>query len=315
MDHPEIVYITYITASLGIIGSLFIIFTYVAFKEARTFGTLLVFFLSIADLLHGLEWYPWGITKELCIAQGMIMQWSELSYYFWTLCIASCIFQIHYLERDEVDVSSLMPLYQLCCWFLPLVLSAIPLLEGNYGRGAYNWCWLSSSESSESLDKAFLYVPAGGVFLFNTTAFILVHKRLSKYRSEYTQSLKTNMTLYVLAFVLAQGPAVINRIQTTIQPDKEIYALYLLQAIFHPLQGFFDSVAYGINEPAFTTNYKLLFIRWGLLSNRTFTNAEQINYGSFSPSIPRGEYDYDYDSPYTSRKRYTSASIKDLTAT
>jgi len=312
MGHPEIVYITYITASLGIIGSLFIIFTYIAFKEARTFGTLLVLFLSIADLLHGLEWYPWGITEELCIVQGMIMQWSELSYYFWTLCIASCIFQIHYLERDEVDVSSLMPLYQLCCWFLPLVLSVIPLYEGHYGRGAYNWCWLSASHV---MDRVFLCVPAGAIFLFNTAAFIMVHVRLSKYRSEYTQSLTTNMMLYVLAFVLAQGPALANRIQTTIQPDNEIYILFLLQAIFHPLQGFFDSVAYGINEPAFTSNYKMLFIRWGILKNRGFSSAEQINYGSFSPSIPRGEYDYDYDSPHATRRRFNNASIKDITVT
>jgi hypothetical protein len=301
MYNSDIRYITYVTASLGILGSLYIIFTFIMFKESRTFGTKLVFFLSIADLLHGLEWYPWGVTNTLCTIQGMLMQWSELSYYMWTFCIALCVFQIHYLERDESDVSNLMLLYQVICWFIPMLLSFIPLYEGHYGTGAYDWCWLSAA--ADDMDMAVLYIPAAGIFVFNTIVFLLVYWRLSSYHSELSRSLSINMTLYVLAFLLAQGPAFVNRIYITFVPDQPQYILYLLQAIFHPLQGFFDSVAYGINEPAFTLNYKMLFIKWGILKNRFV--SEQINHGSFSPSIAREEYNYDiYDSPNTSKRKY-----------
>lgn len=34
--------------------------------------------------------------------------------------------------------------------------------------------------------------------------------------------------------------------------------LLLLQATFQPLQGLFDAIAYGANDPSFTTNYKVL---------------------------------------------------------
>lgn len=102
------------------------------------------------------------------------MQWSELSYYFWCVCIgryeplsgarlisyftlACCIYQIHYLGREENDVSSLMPMYLflfstadalifciylICCWFIPLVIALVPLYEGYYGAADYNWCWV-----------------------------------------------------------------------------------------------------------------------------------------------------------------------------
>jgi len=293
-DYEIVQIITYITATLGILGSLFIIVTFCAFREARSLGTRLVFFLSLADLVHSFEWYPWGKSDVLCITQGIIMQWSELSYYFWCLCIAFCIFQIHYLGREEHDISSLMPVYLICCWFIPLAIALIPLYAGHYGRGRYNWCWI---QDSEPYSKAFLIIPCLVVFVINSIIYITVHIKITKYKSDFTRKVSSNMLLYMLAFLIAQAFAVINRIQNAMEPTNTISSLFILQAIFHPLQGFLDGVAYGANEPAFTTNYKMLLIKWGCISNNMWASDgfAPINYGSFAPSIPTAEYNYDYE--------------------
>lgn len=59
-DQEEIIdYILYASSGLSMIGSLFIIFTFIVFKETRTFGTKLIFFLSISDFFTSLSWFPW----------------------------------------------------------------------------------------------------------------------------------------------------------------------------------------------------------------------------------------------------------------
>jgi len=67
--------ILWCSASLGVVGALFIIITYLLFKEIRIFSTKLIFFLSLSDFLSSVSWYPFGaVNNYLCIVQAMSLQ-------------------------------------------------------------------------------------------------------------------------------------------------------------------------------------------------------------------------------------------------
>jgi Na+/melibiose symporter-like transporter len=51
-------------------------------------------------------------------------------------------------------------------------------------------------------------------------------------------------SFFLLAFLLEWTWGTINRIQNLAQPKKPIFALFMLHAIFTPLQGFINSVVY-----------------------------------------------------------------------
>ena len=76
--------VLYVSSSLSILGSLFIILTYLIFKDSRTLGTQLIVFLSLSDLLSSISWLPWNVDEGLCIAQAILLQFGIISSYMWT---------------------------------------------------------------------------------------------------------------------------------------------------------------------------------------------------------------------------------------
>jgi hypothetical protein len=86
--------------------------------------------------------------------------------------------------------------------------------------------------------------------------FILISLRFNFAQSEFKRKLNRRMTLYLLAFVASQLPAVINRIHNFIYPDDPSLALFVLQTLFQPSQGFFNSLVYGTTEEVFVEHYR-----------------------------------------------------------
>jgi hypothetical protein len=59
-------------------------------------------------------------------------------------------------------------------------------------------------------------------------------------QSDFKRVLLRKLSLYLLVFITSQLPAVVNGIQSFLQPNNPIFFLYLLQACLQPAQGFFN---------------------------------------------------------------------------
>jgi len=283
-DQDLVAFISTVSACVGVVGSLFIITTYLAFKNSRSFGTKMVFCLSIADLLHGLAWFPWAFTDTLCTLQAAITQFSEVSAYLWALCIGWSIFLAHYKEWDIDEIERMIPWYYALCWVFPFLVCLIPIHRGKYGRvldQEYNWCWI---KDVSDLRRLIIFIPCVLILIINCVLFVMIHYRVSKYSNPLASTLRGNMILYILAFLFTQAVPTVNMVQSIMHPHRPSFMLYLLQGILNPLRGFFDGIAYGLNEPAFTSNYKLLCIKYGIAERSAY---EPIN--GISPE------DYNYD--------------------
>jgi len=282
-------YILYITCTLGCLGALFIIITYLSFREIRNrFGISLVFWLSVANLLDCISFFPWDITDTLCKIQALVIHFFQVSSFFWSAFIGVSVFAVIYLDRmfDNTGPARYMRWFHAISWGVAFVTAFPPFITGSYGRNTTSiepWCYTPNGDDWERL---LVYGPCVLILLFNIVIFIAVRVKLSKWHSAESKSLKTNITLYVASFVVSQSPALINRIQGYFSPSSPIAMLIFLQIFLQPLQSFWNAIVFWLTEPDCLEHYRLIF-KCGWKGRREYqTNAETAKLIN---------YDYDYD--------------------
>jgi len=94
-------YALYTSCGLSMIGTSFIILTFLIFPKTRTFGTRLIFFLSISDFFTSFCWFPWDFNFDFCVLQASLLHFFQIASYLWSLSIAISLFQVFFLERQE----------------------------------------------------------------------------------------------------------------------------------------------------------------------------------------------------------------------
>jgi len=279
--------ILYVSASLSAIGALFIILTYLLFKETRTSGTKLIFFLSFTDLMCSLSWLPWNLDATLCIIQAVSLQFFEAASFMWTFCICVSLYQIIYQEKLDEEAKKMMPAYHILSWGYPAVSVIFCLIFDRFGP-AGSWCWI---KDPQDLFRLWVY----GLIVFVLFAIIFtviaVNLKLSSSPSEVKKGINKRVTLYLVAFVITQLPALINRTQNYFYPDDPQVALFVLQAVAQPSQGLCNCIVYGFNDTVFIEHYKYLFSKCYFAC----CNRKRHSKRSASEEIPIFDYDYASD--------------------
>jgi len=255
-EQREIVQLVYACgAILSFFGSVFIIFTFLLFKEFRTLTTFLIFLLGIADagLALGdlMTWffiYPQIVSTNglniICQVQAGAIQYFALSSFFWTSCIAFHAYGSLFRKKHEQTLRSYVKYYFFICFILP----ATPLVVG-YTTNIFNdtgaWCWIKNDKNIERF--AFYYIPLILLWLFNLGIYILLSRKDSLSYQYLINQGRKRLRLYLLVLILCKLPALINRILDIFIHDSFFVPL-LIQAIFDSLFGFFDSLVYGVTK-------------------------------------------------------------------
>jgi len=149
-----------------------------------------------------------------------------------------------------------MKYYHVICWGIPLLSVVISVSCSRYANIG-PWCFLVP----DSWFRLFYYMPLAIVFLVNFGVFVAIRLKLSKHKYTIESSMNVMVSFYLVAFLAAQLPAVTNGMQNTFQPKNPIFFLYIFQAFFQPVQGFFNCLVYGKNE-GFLAHYIRLFERY-----------------------------------------------------
>jgi len=288
VHEKEILRITItISATLGAIGAIFIILSFLFVKELRNFIGIIVFNLSIANLLTSIAFlmsnFPIDNNKVLCDVQGFVDQWFSLSGLFWVGCVAYSLFVI--VVKEQRNTWYLLKYYFIISWFFPLA-TAIGMLMGDHYRNTGIWCWI---QNSELYYRFFLwYIFLFGDFIFTIIIMITIVRKvrivaIASGRSQYSIDIATNIALkrtrnYILVFLISYSFGVINRIQNFISPDSPNFWLTLLQGAMFPLQGLLNGVVYGFNN--FET-IRLIIVRQLSKSGAMPSNAAVQEYKLF----------------------------------
>lgn len=94
-----------------------------------------------------------------------------------------------------------------------------------------------------------MYGPLTLLWFFNALLYVLILKKASQANSMAFRKIVQRLGLFVLASLLSNIPALMNRIQNGIQPKYPIFILFLLQGLFTPLQGFWNAIVYYSSAP------------------------------------------------------------------
>ncbi|KAI8813581.1 hypothetical protein BJ742DRAFT_788819 [Cladochytrium replicatum] len=258
------------SSALSFVGSAFIIISYIFVPSFRRPSNRLVFYMSFADLFGslGLFFANWPVTlfknKEFCVAQGIWVNTFMLSAMLWTACLSV---QVLLATRKGSNVTSLQSsekYFHAVSWGVPVILSLVAYFLKHDGKGdvygdATLWCWITGPYADYRL--YFFYIWLWAIFLWNLGVYFFVgyvvmssQRRVHKMSSERPGAMFAPSTamknyirktsFFILAFFINWFWGSVNRIQGFIDPNTQIYALFVLHAIFTPLQGFLNFLAY-----------------------------------------------------------------------
>ncbi|KAI8801522.1 hypothetical protein BJ742DRAFT_836836 [Cladochytrium replicatum] len=251
-------------ASLSFLGSVFIIATYLFVESFRKPSNRLVFYMSFANMLGSIFMFlsSWPArtwqNRALCTAQGWLMNTFMLAAIMWSGCLS---LQVLLATRKGSNVDQLQQYerwFHLVSWGVPVALSTLLLFIASdvYGD-AVLWCWITASYQEYRF--WFFYMWLWAIFLFNFGIYLWVGyvlmstqnkiRKMSGGNSSWVPSKGMRIYLFktsffILAFFINWIWGSVNRLQNMFNPSEQVYALFVLHAIFTPLQGFLNFIAY-----------------------------------------------------------------------
>lgn len=244
-----------VSCALGLVGALFMMITYILFKEFREFSTKLICLLSFSDFMASLLWFPFTHSDPgFCVIQAIGLQFFLSASFLWTLAISvSLLFAFYSNKFEQFELSQNLRYYNAICWGIPFVFVAITAVTGKYTNAGI-WCFIDSN----SLIRLLYYVPLLIVFIINSGVFIAVRLKLARHKHAIESRMNALVSFYLIAFLISQLPAVINGFQHFVVSPQPVFALTVMIAAFQPLQGFLNGVIYGFSE-GFMAQYIFFF--------------------------------------------------------
>jgi hypothetical protein len=306
------------------LGSLFIVVSYLLFKSDRTQFYRTVVFLSIADF-GGALFYLLGVLNVLeypsaywqtfiCRWQAALLTFFEVASFLWTGTLAVTIFQI--AKNVPVEDIRKQEIWWHCfCWGYATFVTLGAALDEEYGPAGSVWCWIDNPRSFWRVVAYYgvdLIVIVGNFCLYFIVLLMLRYQvskgklapQLAGVEGETEVRMMWRITrrlmLYPLVFILSQSIALVNRYQNALCPSHPIIILYLLQACTQPTQGFFNACVYALNSNAIK-NYYLAIVS-GITSLRAKLGKDRPEVGLGESLIPydeRGIGPSDFDSKDT----------------
>jgi len=148
-------------------------------------------------------------------------------------------------KKGEEALRNYFKFFFVICYIFPAIGVLVCILRNALGQTEdYVWCWITSEH--QNMRFAVYYIPLVIMWVFNAFIYILLSRE--KYSSlSYgflIQEGKRRLRLYILVFVIAKTPALVNRLCNLFLSDRQLFVLFLLQAIFDSLFGFFESLVY-----------------------------------------------------------------------
>jgi hypothetical protein len=255
-----------LSSILSILGTCFIISSFVLFRDSRKCGRRLLFMLSLSDLGLAVTWLfgavvnlHTGTISEACIAQGYAMEFFRLSSFMWTGCFAVHLYQIIWKNVKDPEVFELR--YHLVSWGIPSLVCCYFLFKNETGHQMMGqsdrpWCWIRDFHDDEwnafgsHLQYAVFYGPLLVIFAFNLFIYSFLGRKVGELmQTRMKVRIQKRLLLYLLVFQLTSIWGLANRIYQAWSPKHNYsYVLLCLDSAFGPLQGFLNALVYGLNQ-------------------------------------------------------------------
>lgn len=259
-DHklPEIFVISSIASVLSILGCLFIIAMYIKFKDLRKLGFRLITILALFDLANTVIFliptYTSESTDDLCIFQGILINFTTLLAVFWATFITLTLYAI--VVKGYLNIENLIKNYLIFAFIASLLISLIPLLiiieESDFGT-----CWLYKGGGSKTYRLQFLtfLIPLWAIIFVNLILYLIVFRNLrcavGGEAATIRRKISKKISMYPLIIIICYLPFTIKgiiEIGSDIKKSEYEYSSTIITNVIRCLIGLFNALAYGLNK-------------------------------------------------------------------
>ncbi|KAK4138452.1 hypothetical protein BT67DRAFT_368437 [Trichocladium antarcticum] len=290
-----------VTSVLSLLGAAWIMASFLAFPNLRSFRHYLILGLAISDCAMALNflvssaknvggrWIGAPEQAGFCSFNGFMTQVFVIQTDYWVLIIAVCTY---FILADHKRSSAWVQEHPVILWALPWLLStvwaAVGLGTAGYGDiGA--WCWFTSDQVRLLVN----FVPRWAIIvamfvMYARLYFVLfrAHRYMVSLDAEQSGSLSWSgsrqpntsqvssrqhthrlkrlarrMLLYPLAYAIVWSLPTIIRIYQTISGQAAPWQAQTLDKACVVLQGVVDATIYGATESSLSSWRNLLFPR------------------------------------------------------
>jgi hypothetical protein len=243
-----------IASCFGIVGSVFVISTYMCIKSLQSYHRSLIIYLCVANFGKAVSGVLSGLypilqphqKQHLCYVQAGFIQYFDVSASLWAASIATYLYLGVYKMWQEEALKKAIKIFIGLGFGLPLIPVFILFLDGAFGQAnpgsEIAWCWIAMDRPV--LRLTMYYIPLIIMWIFTIVLYITVMKQVSRLLSFLWKRTAFRLSLFLLVSIVSNMPALINRFQNLFAPSSPIYLLYILQVTFLPLEGFFDAIVY-----------------------------------------------------------------------
>jgi len=248
-----------VLAGISMLGSLFIIVSYISFPRLRSFAFQLVLMVSLADVLSSFAYMitP-SVAPSLCEFQGVLMTFSDLASLLWVGSIAFTIHRI-FLHEHNFSLEQTHHLkYQCFCWGVSLVFAAFPFITNDYDKTNTLWCWIQYSSSGIIWGLICYYIPVWILLLYLVWVYLKVWRIIKLQpvnrecvidteRANHQLVTQSRMLVYPTIFFFSIICGSLDRSYELALKKRNFY-LALLNIITCNLHGLFNSIVYGFTN-------------------------------------------------------------------
>ncbi|KAF7564742.1 G protein coupled receptor family protein [Pyrenophora tritici-repentis] len=189
-----LVFATRTSSTLSVVGSIFIITTFVFFPYFRKPINRLVFLATFGNILTNtatlisIAVLPEGASpsSSLCQAQGIVIQWFMVADSFWVFCMSTNVFLVFFYGYDAQQIRHLEKWYFAFSYGIPALPAILYVILENTGHpvigSATLWCWVATDV--EWMRIAFFYAPAWIFITATLTIYVVTGYRIWRRRVE-----------------------------------------------------------------------------------------------------------------------------------
>ena len=265
------------SASLSTLCCAAVICLIFMFKKHYFFIQRLILYLTLAALFNSLSimarLYRIGYENEseemdiICKAAAFVDQTTMCSLF---IAFAVITFTLLMTAIFHKNTSRLESVYLILIFAFPLAFNWIPFIHDTYGK-AGAWCWIRAVNYDDNCSEhkfgtylrfALWYVPSYALLVAMMLAYLVIVISVTRQRYRWTgrydpkalqlrQQMHTEvwpLLFYPIGLFILNIFPLVNRIHDSIHDSTPIYELWMLHAIFSPLQGGYIALVYTLDR-------------------------------------------------------------------
>lgn len=266
------------SAAISVLCCIAVISLIFLLKKHYFFIQRLVLYLSLAALFNSLSivarLYRIGYKKEgdealddVCMIAAFVDQTTMCSLF---MAFSVITFTLLMRAVFRKNTSRLEPLYFILIFFFPLTFNWVPFLHHTYGK-AGAWCWIRAVNYDDNCSEhkfgtylrfALWYVPSYLLLVSMMLAYLFIVISVTRQKHRWTgrydpEAIKIReqmrkevwpLLFYPIGLFVLNIFPLINRIQDSIHDSQPVYTLWLLHAIFSPLQGGYIALVFTLDR-------------------------------------------------------------------